>query len=166
MEAFHQILEEELENSFEVKDKRALHRSVLLLAEHVVSRDKHDTALDRVEAKFSELKSDVTIIAETMKQGFAAMEKRFEAVDRRFEDLQIQMDRRFTAADKRFEGLQIQMDRRFEDMNQRFENVNKRFDDTNQRFVDFNLSLRRMFTYMSLGFIIMGVLMSVYEFIR
>jgi chaperonin cofactor prefoldin len=173
VEAFNQLLEEELENSFEVKDRKALHRSVLLLSEHVVSKEKHDTALDRVEVQFQELKSDVRIIAETMQQGFAAMERRFEAVDKRFENIQTQMDRRFDAVDKRFEDwnqrfedLQNQMDTRFNAVDKRFDDVNKRFEDSNQRFGDFQLSLRRMFTFMSIGFIVMGVLMSVYEFIR
>ncbi|MEW5814390.1 MAG: hypothetical protein AB1798_03205 [Spirochaetota bacterium] len=77
VESLTQILEEELENSFEVKDKKALHRSVLLLVENVVSREKHDLEFRTLRTEIGEVKSDIKILAETMKLGFEAVDKRF-----------------------------------------------------------------------------------------
>ena len=93
----------------------------------------------------NELKSDIRILAETMREGFARVDKRFEAVDQRFEIMQKSIDQRFDAVDKRFEAMQHYMDKRFgvvdkrfesmqESMNQRFEVVDKRFEDMNKRF--------------------------------
>lgn len=54
------------------------------------------------------------------------------------------MMNRFEAIDKRFEDMQKYMDKRFEDMDKRF---------------------NMLLTFISIGFVIMGVLMSVYKFI-
>ena len=78
------------------------------------------------------------------------MEARFNAVDKRFEDVQVQMDRRFTAADKRFEDMHVQIDRRFTA-------ADKRFDDLNSRFSS-------QFKFFTLGFTILAILMSLYNF--
>ena len=75
---------------------------------------------DRILVVEQELKAQ----RELMRQGFEAMDKRFEA-------LQHNMDKRFEASDKRFESLQHNMDKRFESlqhgMDKRFEAVDKRF---------------------------------------
>jgi predicted nucleic acid-binding Zn-ribbon protein len=110
------IVEQELENAVEVKDRKALHRYAVLVTQGVMQRQE---ATDR----FVKLENDVQSIAQTMREGFASMEKRFEAVDKRFDDLIHQMDKRFEAVDKRFEAV----DKRFDDVNKRFEDVNKRF---------------------------------------
>jgi septation ring formation regulator EzrA len=143
MESFTEILEDELAHSFEVKDKNALHRSVLLLAEHVVSKEKHSAEFQLLHTDLTEVKSDVKVMAETMKKGFESMDKRFEAVDKRFGDV----------------------NHRFEDVNRRFEDVNQRFEDVNQRFEDVNKRFTIMTSFMSIGFITLGVLVTLYQFL-
>ena len=86
------------------------------------------------------LRSDIRTIAETMKEGFRRIDERFAAVDKRFE-----------AVDKRFEDMQALM-------NARFEAVDKRFEDVNRRFT-------MMFSFMTVGFTVMAILMSVYQFL-
>lgn len=102
MEQLAEMLEEELEGAFELKDKKALHRYVVLLSKNLVQKDAYDNNV-------IELRSDIKVLAETMKQGF-------ESIDKRFED------------------MYKYMDKRFEDMNNRFEDMNKRFEDMNKRF--------------------------------
>ena len=115
MESFTEILEDELAHSFEVKDKSALHRSVLLLAEHVVSREKHAAEFQLLRSDIADTKSEVKVVAEAMKKGFESMDKRFEDIDKRFGD------------------------------------VNKRFS--------------MMTSFMSIGFITLGVLVTLYQFL-
>jgi len=144
MEELSDILEQELENAVEVKDKNSLHRYVRLLVDNTVGKQRYESCI-------GELKSDVRLIAERIDQGFKRMDERFEAVDKRFESMQIQMDKRFESMDKRFESLQTQMDTRFESlqiqMNKRFDAVDKRFDEMNGKF-------RMLFTFMTIGFTI------------
>ena len=97
MENLAALMEQELEEAFEVKNPKSLHRYVLLLTGNLVRQDHHDHDI-------SEIKSDIKIIAETMKQGFESMNARFE-----------------------------DMNNRFDDMNKRFEDMNHRFDDTSKR---------------------------------
>jgi hypothetical protein len=87
-----EILEHELEEALEVKDKHSLHRYVRLLVGSMVDKDKLDTRL-------ATLQSDVKIIADRMDRGFRRM-------DERFEDLVHQIDKRFEQVDKRFEDFQ------------------------------------------------------------
>ena len=114
-----QILEDEFAEAFEVKNKKALKRSISLLIENVVEREY-------ANRQFAEIKSDIKILAETMQEGFKQIDKRFEQVDKRFEQV-----------DKRFEDMYHFMDKRFEDMyrymDKRFEQVDKRFEDLNRR---------------------------------
>ena len=95
MDAMVEVLEQELEGAFEVKDRKALHRYVLLLSENIVRKESYQT-------QQLEIKSDIKILAESQKQGF-------EQVDKRFEDM------------FRY------MDKRFEDMNNRFNDMSKKF---------------------------------------
>ena len=103
------LLEQELEEAVEVKNKNSLHRYIILLTESMIPRTSYE------ETKLS-VENEIKILAETMKQGFEAMEKRFEAIDRRFE-----------AVDKRFEDMYHYMDKRFEAVDKRFEDMNRRF---------------------------------------
>ena len=109
MNSMAEILERELENAFEVKNKESLHRYVVFLAENIVRKSTYDQNI-------TEFRSDIKVLAETMKLGFEAIEKRFQAVYKRFEAV----DKRFEAVDKRFEDMYRYMDKRFEDMNKRF----------------------------------------------
>ena len=85
MEAMMEILEQELEEAVEVKNKKSLHRYIILLTENIVRKDSY-------EKEQLEIRSDIKTLAEIVKQGFEYMEKRFEGVDKRFED----MNKRFT----------------------------------------------------------------------
>ena len=95
MDAIAAVLEHELEEAFEVKNKKSLHRYVMLLADNIVKKENY-------EKDQSDVRSDIAILAENMKLGF-------ERTDHRFEAMQIQMDRRFDAVDKRFDAV----DKRF-----------------------------------------------------
>ena len=106
MEDMMEILEQELEEAVEVKNKKSLHRYIVLLTENIIRKDSY-------EKEQLELRSDIKTLAEIVKQGFEYMEKRFEVVDKRFEDMN-------KHTDKRFEDMQKHTDKRFEDMNKRF----------------------------------------------
>ncbi|MDF1567323.1 MAG: hypothetical protein P1P77_04835 [Spirochaetaceae bacterium] len=101
-----------------------------------------------------DMQERVIRIEETVRLGFDYMEKRFEQVDKRFE----QVDKRFEQVDKRFEQVEKrfeQSDKRFDDlihyMDKRFEQVDKRFD--------------QQFKFITVGFVMIGVLMSIYQFL-
>ena len=85
-----------------VKDRKALHRYAVLVTQGVMQRQEANHRLSKLE-------SDVQTIAQTMREGFAS-------VDKRFDDLIHQMDKRFEAVDKRFEAA----DKRFDDMDYRW----------------------------------------------
>ena len=65
-------------------------------------------------------------------------------IDTRIEEGFRRMDERFVAMDKRFESMQKSMD-------ERFSGVEKRFS--------------MMFTFMTLGFVLLATLMSLYQFL-
>ncbi len=66
--------------------------------------------------------------------------------------MQASMDKRFEQVDKRFEEMQT-------NMNIRFEQVDKRFEDINTRF-------KMMFSFMSMGFTILAVMMTMFRFLN
>jgi len=150
MSSLSQILEDELANSFEVKDKRSLHRYVSILTEKLAREDRNEREHAEFRENFLRIENRLDMVITEMKEGFKRMDERFESVNKRFEST----DKRFESIDKRFESI----DKRFEDMNIRFEDVNKRFEDINKRF-------SMMFTFMSLGFIMLATLISVYQFL-
>ena len=135
MEEIAELLEHELESAVEVKDPGSLKRFVRLLTEGAVGKPEYTREVTL-------LHNDIAALTEAMKRGFDEMKLRFEQVDKRFDDLIHQMDKRFEQVDKRFE----QVDKRFED-------VNKRFDDVNKRFV-------MMFSFMTVGFTILALLIT------
>lgn len=131
MENLAEILEEELAEAFEVKNRKSLHRYVLLLTQQHIDRQTH-------EREYNELRSDIKEVIRSMESGFQRMDERFEALqkqmDERFEALQKQMDERFEAQQKQMDARFAAQDRRFEDMNNRFEDMNRRFEAMNDRF--------------------------------
>jgi chromosome segregation ATPase len=159
-----ELLESELEEAFEVKDKKSLHRYVVLMVDRFAAREAEeeresetrrsiDALRGDVETGFSEVKGDVREVVGAMREGFERMDERFVAVqeqmDQRFESLQREMDQRFEAVDKRFEDMNKRfevVDRRFEDMNRRFEAVDKRFEDMNKRFTNMVTLMSVFFT--------------------
>jgi len=143
-----ELLEQELEEAVEVKSKKSLHRYIILLTDNIIKKSTYQQNTD-------ELRTEIKVLAETMKVGFQAMDRRLEAIDKRFEAVDKRfetVDKRFEAVDKRFEDLYRYMDKRFEDMNHRFEDMNKRFN--------------MMFTFMSVGFSIIILLTVLFKFIQ
>ena len=84
-----EMLEHELEEAFELKDKKSLHRYIVLLSENIVQKSAYEQSI-------VEIKSDVKLIAETMKLGFESVDKRFEDMNKRFEDMNKRFSMMFT----------------------------------------------------------------------
>ncbi|GAG57207.1 unnamed protein product [marine sediment metagenome] len=163
MDAMVEVLEEELEGAFEVKDRKSLHRYVLLLTENIVRKESY-------QAQQLEIKSDIKILTEIQKQGFEQVDKRFEDMfkymDKRFEDMTNSINKRFEQVDKRFE----QVDKRFEDMfrymDKRFEQVDKRFEDMNNRFTDMSKKFTMSSTILNIGIGLIILMTIIFEFIK
>ncbi|MBN1686549.1 MAG: hypothetical protein JW852_07825 [Spirochaetales bacterium] len=122
MESIESILEQELEGAVDIRDKKFLRRYIALMTRSFVIREEHMTEI-------GSLRSDIQVLAESMKQGFERIDRRFEAVDKRFDDV-----------------------------NRRFDDVNKRFDDVNKRFV-------MMFSFITIGFVVLSTLVTLYQFL-
>ena len=142
MASIIELLEEELEEAVQVKNKKSLHRYITLLVESLVNKGEY-------VSESGSIRTDIRVLTETVLEGFKRMDQRFAASDRRFEDLQSQMNARFEASDKRFDDLHNQMNVRFEvlqnQMNARFEASDKRFDDLqNQMNVRFEVLQNQM----------------------
>jgi len=77
-------------------------------------------------------------------------------------DREIDLLERMVRVEEGLKSLAENMDRRFEAMNTRFEAIDKRFEDQsttmNQRF-------NQMSAYFTTGFLVLGVLISVYQFL-
>ncbi len=95
MTVLAEILEQELAEAVEVKNKKSLHRYIVLLVENIIQREEY-----RNEALV--IKSDIKVLAEVMKKGFENVDKRFEDINKRFEDMQRYMDKRFEDISKKF----------------------------------------------------------------
>ncbi|MEW5813916.1 MAG: hypothetical protein AB1798_00780 [Spirochaetota bacterium] len=80
------------------------------------------------------------------------VEEAIKHLSERIDDLIHQIDKRFEQVDKRFE----QVDKRFEDL---IHQIDKRFDQVDKHF-------RMQFSFMSIGFTILAVLMTVYNFVK
>jgi exonuclease VII large subunit len=124
MKELAEILEDELAEAVEVKNRKSLHRYVMLLTGQHVDQESYDQAIGG-------LRSSIDKTVEAMTEGFKRMDERFtqmqKQMDERFTQMQKQMDERFTQ-------MQKQMDERFEAHERRFEDMNKRFDHMNERF--------------------------------
>ena len=147
MEHLSELLEQELENAFEVKDKKSLHRFVLLFSDNIINKTQYI--------------KDTNDIVASLKEGFNLMEKRFIQVDKRFE----MMEKRFEAVDKRFEMMEKRfeaVDKRFEDL---YKHIDKRFEAVDKRFEDMNSKFVMMFRFMSIGFTIITILIVLFKFL-
>jgi septal ring factor EnvC (AmiA/AmiB activator) len=147
-------IEEELTQAFEVKDRNALRRYARLIEDHTVDRPTFAVTNGEVQRAITVLQGDVRVVAETIKQGLAFAEKRFEQVYKRFE----QVDKRFEQVDKRFE----QVDKRFEQVDKRFEQVDKRFEQVDKRFEEFDQRFARLQWGLTLGFTVLAVLIAAF----
>ncbi|MCF7948888.1 MAG: hypothetical protein K9M94_09920 [Spirochaetia bacterium] len=158
MDFLIESLEHELSDAFEVKNRDSLHRCVLMLANNMVTKAEYSQETARMHEDFRALLTEMHARFDAVDKHFDAVNQRFEERNQRFEALQTQMDKHFEAVNQRFEeqnqrfeALQTQMDRRFEEQN-------KRFDDMNDRFT-------HMFRFMSLGFTLLAVLITVLNFL-
>jgi len=151
MEAIIEVLEHELEEAFEVKNKKSLHRYVILLTENIVKKENYEKEQLKVQSETQKL-------TEIVVQGFKRMDERFEAVDKRFEDLMHYMDKRFEQTDKRFEELRQDINNRFTETQQ---NMNDRLKES-QQYMDKRFS--QLQWTMGLGFTILAALMGIFNF--
>jgi len=154
MEQFSQILETEMEEAFEVKNRKALRRFALLLSEKVVLKSTY-------EKEQGGLRGDIRLLYETMERRFLDVNHRFEEINQRFEGV----NQRFEELDLRFEGI----NQRFEEINQRFEGIERRFEGINQRFEGldrrfeemesrFDRRFNTLITFLSVG---LGLIMAI-----
>ena len=137
MADFAQILEEELEEAFEVKNRKSLHRYITLLTENIAGKEENrmehtefQQELLKIDGRFNQMITEV-------REGFKRMDERFETVN------------------QRFESVQTSMDQRFESMHQQ---INHRFDASDKRF-------SMMFSFITIGFVVMATMMSVFQFL-
>ncbi len=100
----------------------------------------------------------IATIEQELKDQRDLMAVRFDAMDRRFEEMGKRSDERFAEMGKR-------SDERFAAVHVRFEDMNKRFDDVNKRFEDMNKRFGSMQWLVGGAFVVIGVLMTVVEFI-
>ena len=107
-----ELLEESFEEAVEVRDRKALHRCVLILVEKLAKEEDVNKQYEKLDDDIKELRSDVKVLAEVMKKGFESIDKRFESVDKRFED----MNKRFEEQSQRIIELREDMNKRFEMM--------------------------------------------------
>jgi len=133
----------EFEDALEVKNPKSLHRAVYLILSNSVKEDEHREEHRRLDGILEKIGRHVEILAVEMREGFKRMDERFEAVDKRFEAF----DKRFEAVDRRFET----MDKRFQD---RFEALDRRF----------NRLTILLTTLISLGFLGLGTLVTLFQF--
>lgn len=135
------ILEEELEEAVEVKNRKSLHRYITLLTENIAGKEEN-----RME--HTEFQQELIKIDGRFNQMITEVREGFHRMDQRFETMQSSMD-------QRFESVQQQMDQRFEASNIRFETLERHFD---KRFT-------MMFSFITIGFVVMATMMSVFQFL-
>ena len=98
MEVLADILEHELEDAVQIKNKESLHRYISLLTQNYLKKETFQESIQQNHREHQELRSDVQLIAARMEEGFKRMDDRFAAVDKRFEAV----DKKFESLDKRF----------------------------------------------------------------
>ena len=145
------LLEHELEEAFEVKDRKSMHRYVVLMVDRFAFRASQEQAHERIHSEIRDLTAEMKAGFERMDARFAANDRRFEAMDQRFEDMNQSFEARFAAVDKRFD-----------DVNKRFEAVDKRFEDVNRRFEDMNKRFNTLVALHSVTFTILAALITVF----
>ena len=148
MADFARILEEELEEAVEVKNRKSLHRYITLLTENITGKEgnrmehtEFQQELIKIDGRFNQMITEV-------REGFKRMDQRFEAMQIQTKQRFEAVDQRFEAVDKKFESVQQQMDRRFVSMERHFD---KRFS--------------MMFSFITIGFVVMATMMSVFQFL-
>ena len=107
------------------------------------------------------LHGEVKKLREDSNTRFAEINTRFEEVNTRFEEVNRCFEEVREDMNRRFQESREESNRRFEDMNRRFEesreDVNRRFEEMNSRFSFIQWLI-------SIGFVAMGTLMTVFKF--
>ena len=107
----------------------------------------------------------IATIEQELKDQRELLATRFDAMDRRFKEMNERFAERFDAVDRRFEDMGKRSDERFEAVHVRFEDMNKRFEDINRRFEDVNKRFGSMQWLVGGAFVVLGIMMTVFEFI-
>lgn len=168
MEDLAEVLEEELAEAFEVKNRKSLHRYIVLLTSRHVDQASH-------ERQYSELHTEIKETIKALQQGFQQIDERFtglqKQMDERFTGLQKQMDERFVGLQKqmdiRFAERQKQSDERFAEMrkqsDQRFDAQDRRFEDMNSRFEEMDKRFDKTHKLMSIGFTALALIITTFN---
>lgn len=84
MADFAHILEEELKEAVEVKNRKSLHRYIMLLTENITRKEENrmehtefQQELIKIDGRFNQLITEV-------REGFKRVDQRFESFDKRF----------------------------------------------------------------------------------
>ncbi|MCY4375564.1 MAG: hypothetical protein OXC31_17515 [Spirochaetaceae bacterium] len=147
-----------------------LERTATIEQELKDQRELMAVRFDAMDRRFEETN-------ERIAERFDAMDRRsderFAAVDRRFEEMNERFAERFDAMDRRFDDMGKRADERFAEIgkrsDERFAEMGKRSDErfaaVNVRFEDMNKRFGSMQWLVGGAFVLIGVLMTVYEFI-
>ena len=130
MDALAELLEADLAEAFEVKNRASLHRYVTLLVQGLAGRETN-------EKEHSAFRETIIRIDTRIEEGFKRMDERFESMQR--------------SMDERFGAVQHSMDQRFQSVDRRFEDINRRF--------------TMMFSFMSIGFVALATLITVFQLV-
>ncbi len=174
MNALLEVLEDEFRDAVVEKDEKAMRHFVTIVVENFENKKESERRENNTIIALNEVKSDVKILAETMREGFKQIDKRFEATDKHFEAMDKRFeatDKHFEAVDKRFEAVINQMnvrfeeqrkytDKRFEEQREytekRFEAIDKRFEEqreyTEKRFEAIDKRFEEQLYYMDKRF--------------
>ena len=175
VESLADILEQDLEEAVEVKNKKSLHRYITLLTENIVRKDRYEREHTEFREVFLQIGTRIEEGFRRMDEHFGFMdkrfthvEKRFEQVDKRFEQVEKkfeQVDKRFEQVEKRFE----QVEKRFEQSDKRFESMqadmNRRFEKVDERFESMDVRFNRVTAFLTAGFAFLAVLITVFRFL-
>ena len=148
MSELAEVITGEFEDALEVKNPASLKRGIYLLLSSTVPKEEHAVEHTDLKSSIATLNSSVQLIASRMEEGFKRMDTRFEAIDQRF----AAVDRRFESVNERFEAVNEHFESMQQQIERRFTAVDKRFD--------------RLTALMSIGFLVITTLITVYRFLN
>jgi len=114
-----------------------LHRYITLLTENIAGKEENRMEHTEFQQELLKIDGRFNQMITEVREGFKRMDERFETVN------------------QRFESVQTSMDQRFESMHQQ---INHRFDASDKRF-------SMMFSFITIGFVVMATMMSVFQFL-
>ncbi len=80
--------------------------------------------------------------------------------------LEMELRERIVRVEEELKNQRELMRQGFEHVEKRFEQVDKRFEQVDKRFEDINGRFNMMFVFMTIGFTLLVVVMSVYKFVN